>query len=372
MSVARETRETLGFYHTPALAGPPSHDGCAGVGGASPRPLRWGFAPLLAVVILAAGSGVASAAGAAIEPVVRGIPAGADAEVVALCPDIGEHPRVFEARDGEGLAGRLASAGYKVFLVDPWTTASARVDGFDGVVREVFPQLLADLESRANGKRFTWIGHGLCGFLPVAAAARPAERRPDYRWVALGTRFDWRLPSPSLRQWVQDWGDGEMPLPKVVERLLFTGLREPVGARASSVPNAAAGDGTLFEQLESFHRNKLARQPPRAVLSDLKRWLGATALTDQAGWIDYTTGFGQVHGPALLVAGASDAVAPPEDVLPGFERMPPAAEARFHLLSRVSGDREEYGHLGMLLSRHAARDVDGMILAWLNGRAVLP
>ena len=306
------------------------------------------------------------------QPVERGTPSAYEAEVIALCPDIGERPEVFLAREGEGLATHLARGPWKVYLVDPWSTPTAAAEGFDGVVRDVYPWLLQRLAEASGHERVTWIGHGVCGLLPLAAAARPSGNPPPTRWVALGTRFDWSLPSPVLERWVDGWRTGAPPLPDLVQRLLFTGLRAAVGSRNSSVPRGVQVVGTPAESLEFLHRDTIARTPPAGVLDDLARWMSQGRITDRSGWVDYEAAYANVRGPALLVAGASDGVAPPEQVLPALDRLAPEVGARWHLLSRISGDREEYGHLGMLLSRHAARDVDPLITAWLQGRRTLP
>jgi homoserine acetyltransferase len=124
--------------------------------------------------------------------------------------------------------------------------------------------------------------------------------------------------------------------------------------------------------LEAYHRDHLARPPPKAVLEDVIRWFDTGEMWDSEGWIDYARGFETVPGEALIVAGASDPISPPESVLPAMDLLPESAAARWHLLSRIDGDREEYGHLGMLLSRHSARDVDPMVAAWLKGKEDLP
>ena len=306
------------------------------------------------------------------ESIVRGFPPPPNADVVALCPDFSEWPSVFTARDGSGLAGRLARTRRKVFLVDPWKTVAARVDGFDGVVREVYPWILERLRQLAGSGEVTWVGHGLCGLLPVAATARGSALAP--RWVALGTRFDYRFPSPLLEEWLGAWHGSGRPLPELLRSLLFTGLRSALGSRRSSVPTALGPDpdDDPAAVLEAYHRDHLARPPPEAVLEDVRRWFATGEMTDSEGWIDYRRGFAEVGGPALIVAGASDAVSPPESVLPALEQLPDSVDASWHLLSRIDGDREEYGHLGMLLSRHSARDVDPLISAWLAGREELP
>jgi pimeloyl-ACP methyl ester carboxylesterase len=304
------------------------------------------------------------------EAVVRGLPPAGHAEAVALCPDISERPEVFTVRDGDGLAGTLARAGYRVYLVDPWDSPEARAEGFDGVVRKVYPDLLRRLAALSGSDRVTWIGHGLCGMLPMAAAARPAEKLPEVRWVALGTRFRWSLPSPLLIRWLRSWRAGEAALPQLVQSVFLTGLRSRSGPRLSSAPSSLDQHGDPAAVLESLRRNSVARPPPMALVKDLLRWFEAGVAADREGWVDYSRGLARVGGPALLVAGATDPVAPPEDVLSGLDAIPDAARVHYRLLSRASGDREEYGHLGMLLSRHSEHDVDVMLRRWLaTGKA---
>ncbi|MBJ94144.1 MAG: hypothetical protein CMP23_06650 [Rickettsiales bacterium] len=322
---------------------------------------------LLAVLLIVAADPVmATELGQEPHAVVRGHPPGGDAEVVALCPDITERSEVFTARDGDGLAGSLARAGYRVYLVDPWSSSQAQVRGFDAVVREVYPALLADLARRGGGGQVTWIGHGLCGFLPVAAAARPDQKLPQQRWVALGTRFSWTLPSPLLLRWLRSWQANEVPLPELVARLLFTGLRPRSGPRPSSAPAQLDQARHPAEVLQAVHSAKVARPPPRALVEDLLRWFEQGAARDREGWVDYSTGLASIAAAGLLVAGASDPLAPPEDVLPALRSLAADSVTQLLVLSRGNGDLEEYGHLGMLLSRHSARDVDGSVVQWLR------
>jgi hypothetical protein len=285
---------------------------------------------------------------------------------VALCPDIGERPEVFTARDGDGLAGSLARAGYRVYLVDPWDSVEARTEGFDSVVRKVYPDLLRRLEKLGGTERVTWIGHGLCGMLPVAVAARPAAKLPPVRWVALGTRFDWSLPSPLVIRWLQNWKSDAAVLPRLVANVLFTGLRRRSGPRLSSVPAGLAQDGAPELVLEAFHRSSVARRPPTELVDDLLRWFETGAARDREGWLDYRRGLDVVAGPALLVSGATDPMAPPEDVLAGLRQLSQESSPGYWSLSRANGNREDYGHLGMLLSRHSAHDVDRLLLRWLR------
>ena len=330
------------------------------------------FVALASVVWALAAPGSAEASPRVpLTPVVSGTPAGDDAEMIVLCPDIAVRPEVFISRGRSGLGLKLAQSGYRVYLVDPWNTAEASDDGFDGVVADVWPAIMEQVKQVAGGAPVTFLGHGLCGLLPAAAAAAPRGTSIPLRWIAMGTRFDWRVASPAWMDWLHAWEREERPLPKVTKRTLFTGLRPALGGRASSVPPTLSQEGDIVETMFQFYDKSVSREPPRAVIDDVLRWFAAGAMTSRQGWVDYAVGLQQVQGPALVMAGMADPVAPPEDVLYALDTLT-NAEVRYRLLSRASGHNEEYGHLGMLLSRHAGWDVDRVVIAWLRGWKRLP
>ncbi len=323
------------------------------------------------LVFGAAGPAVAQQA-LALTPVVSGTPAGDHAEVVVLCPDIAVRPEVFISRGRGGLGLKLAQSGFRVYLVDPWTTPAASDDGFDGVVAQVWPVIAEKVKQIADGAPVTFIGHGLCGLLPMAASAAPRGTAVPMRWVALGSRFDWRIGAPAWADWLDAWATDERPLPNVTKRALLTGLRAPLGGRASSVPPTLSQDEDITEVMFRFYTMSIYREPPKAVIKDVQRWLASGSMSSRQGWVDYGQGLQTVSGAALILSGMADPVAPPEDALYALDLLGDRVPVQYRLLSRASGHSEEYGHLGMLLSRHAAWDVDRVVLAWLRGASRLP
>jgi hypothetical protein len=307
-------------------------------------------------------------------PIVRGAPPAANANVVALCPDLTERAEVFLARGEHSLADRLARSGYRVYLVDPWSSTLAASGGFDAVVSTVYPEIVADLQRAAGAGRVTWIGHGLCGFLPIAAAAGGGGPTTSVDWVGLGTRLDWSQPSPLLTSWLRSWERGDPPVPRHSQHILFTGLREAVGPRGSSVPPGLDGgkSTTAAVQLEAIVRSGIGRPPVLAVLKDLIRWFERGAAGASTGWLDYGIGKDHVLGRGLFLMPASDPLAPPESTLQPPSAFPSTSGVEFVLLARSEGAAEDYGHLGLLLSRNASADGDRLILRWLRGHRDRP
>jgi len=333
------------------------------------------FAIALAVGLVLTPAPAFAGASNSLVAVVRGAPPRADAKVVALCPDLTDRPEVFLARRDQSLADRLARAGYRVYLVDPWASNLAASGGFDAVVDKVYPSILNELIEAAGGGQVTWIGHGLCGFLPIAAAAvGEQEENKIVDWVGLGTRLDWSKASPVLEGWLRAWERGETPVPAHSQQVLFTGLREAFGPRPSSVPQALQSEGgaSAGAQLESYHRANLSRPPVQSVLADLIRWFDRGSPVASKGWLNYSVGQERVPGRGLLMMPASSPMAPPESVLGVIGDLSDSANLVTLALSRDSGMSEDYGHLGTLLSGNASSDVDRLILRWLTGQKVRP
>ena len=301
-----------------------------------------------------------------IEAIVRGVPPAPGSPVVALCPDLTERPEVFLARGDQSLAAVLARSGYKVLLVDPWSAQAVSAEGFDALASEVYPALIEELRRRADGAQVTFVGHGLCGFVPIAAAsASPASSAP-LDWVAIGTRLHWTRPSPLLEAWVEEWLNQERPVSEKVKALFFTGLRESLGPRPSSIPESwDPSEEAVTSQMERRHRERYARVPSAGVLEDIRRWFREGRATARRGWLNYESSMTQVSGRGLILLGLSDPVAPPERSLTSPETFSSATSVRTQVLSRSEGYGEDYGHLGLLLSRSATRDGDRLIKDWL-------
>lgn len=300
-------------------------------------------------------------------PIVEGRAAPMDAPVVVLCPDIGESHEVFTARDGRGLGTRLAEERFSVWVVNPWETDAAHVHGFDGVMREVLPAMVRAVQVRTGDRPITWIGHGYCGLLPVLAAATPGAERLFERWVAIGTPLDvGQAVSPEL-ELLESWVRGERPLQQPYRAALLTGLQARNGPQASSAPPSLRQDVHPEDVLLDYARNHLERLAPPAVAEQILRWRRSGSMHSAEGWLDYARGYGALVAPGLVLSGVSDPIASPATVAAVIPRFG-AARVEARTLGREHKGREDYGHLGLLLSRYAGKDVDETIVDWLRGR----
>lgn len=290
-----------------------------------------------------------------------------DARVVVLCPGLGESHEVFTARGGRGLGTRLAEEGFSVWVVNPWDTDAAHVHGVDGVMRDVLPAMIKSVQVRTGNRPITWVGHGLCGLLPVLAAATPGAERLFERWVSVGTRFDMRLPSPAEVEILRAWARGERPMQKPYRDALLTGFQPRSGPNPSSAPPGLPQDVHPEEALLSYSRDHLERLAPSAVADQLLRWYESGRMDSAEGWLDYATGYARLSAPGLAIQGGTDGMAPPENLVAALPRFT-ATTVDALLLDRANRAKEDYGHLGLLLSRYAAKDVDEAVVLWLRGK----
>jgi fermentation-respiration switch protein FrsA (DUF1100 family) len=80
---------------------------------------------------------------------------------------------------------------------------------------------------------------------------------------------------------------------------------------------------------------------------------------------DYRKGLAGARTPTLLLlAGSRDLLAPPEAVSSAYEALGSPHKV-LRVLGRAHGDRTDYGHIDLVLGRHAPEEVFAPIADWL-------
>ncbi len=256
--------------------------------------------------------------------------------MVVACPEFPFRAHLFQAGPGGGLAGALEREGGRVVLADLWVEAEKGAMDWREVIEGPYRDALEEARALAGGGKVAFVGHGLCGLLPVLAMA-DGWSGPDLL-VALGTPFEFRFPSPSLKDWLKNPGDA--------------GARE-----------ALFRAGILTR--ERVPLEDVAPAP--RVLGEVRRWFQSGFGPESGDGASMTEALRRFRAPLLLMAGGGDAFAPPEDALPGYDfaRSP---DVTFRVLSWSDGAKGDYGHLGLLLGPDAGRDVWKPLIRWLRER----
>ena len=105
---------------------------------------------------------------------------------------------------------------------------------------------------------------------------------------------------------------------------------------------------------------------PAGVGRQLARWV-ATGRFDGEDGADYLPLLARVTAPTLALAGNLDVLAPPPDVIRGFDALG-SPDKTLRILSPFGGAALDAGHFDILLGARAGREVFDRVAAWLAAR----
>ncbi|MFI8743744.1 alpha/beta fold hydrolase [Pseudomonas sp. NPDC077186] len=237
---------------------------------------------------------------------------------------------------GVGLGAYLARAGFDVWIAEMRGHGlSPRNEGYryNSVAQYVRHDLpaIAAFVAEQNGQVAHWIGHSLGGITLAAALGGGYLDARQVRSAALFgsqiSRIHWPLKLPPV-----EWGG----------RLLLKGLPYISGRRMKQGPE----DEPIGIALESLRWHGL---------------FGRFGDREQDWW----AGLANMTIPLLAVAAAGDRQDPPWACRKLLQQCA-AAPQQFLLLSKQGGFSSDYGHVEMLVSKEAQREVWPLAEYWLN------
>lgn len=244
--------------------------------------------------------------------------------------------RFWYSPKGVGLGAYLARAGFDVWIAEmrghglsPRNEAY-RHNCVAQYVRYDLPAIAAFIIEQ-SGQAAHWIGHSLGGITLAAALGGGYLDERQVRSAALFgsqiSRIHWPLKLPPV-----EWGG----------RLLLKGLPYISGRRMQQGPE----DEPIGVALESLRWHGL---------------FGRFGDREQDWW----AGLANVEVPLLAVAAVGDRQDPPWACRKLLQQCA-AAPQQFLLLSKQGGFSSDYGHVEMLVSKEAQREVWPLAEYWLQ------
>ena len=97
---------------------------------------------------------------------------------------------------------------------------------------------------------------------------------------------------------------------------------------------------------------------------DFGRFVDTGVLAHENGR-PYLKNISQSSVPIFLIAGAKDAMAPPDSVSAACVPGKDPGERLYNVLGKTSGTVEDYGHVDLLVGMRAEQEVFPSILEWL-------
>jgi pimeloyl-ACP methyl ester carboxylesterase len=275
---------------------------------------------------------------------------GGAGEPVLLAHALGVGCDGFRYGVGATLAGRLASAGFAVYLLGhrgdrcaiPPSSRALREATFDEILDRDLPAAVDVVCAHAGFPRVHMVGHGLGGLLAMVSASRQSCALATV--VSLGApmrfepvRSELRRTARALSLLPAHWELPTSTLARLAAPLLDDASAG--GARTRGVMEYAAED------------------IPVGLLRQMMTWQDQGVPTTLDGSVDYTEGLARADVPLLVFAGTEDALVNPRDALPPWAH----EDVRMEVLDGL-------GHLDLLLSVQARRAVFDPLCAWLEHR----
>jgi pimeloyl-ACP methyl ester carboxylesterase len=238
---------------------------------------------------------------------------------------------------GLGLAPFLAGRGFDAWAVElRGHGRSAMEEGFSRITAE--DHIQTDLPAAANhvwdrtGKRSFLVGHSAGGLFVASMLSAGCVPQDRFLGAALfGTQI-------SL-------GEDYLKVPPLA--WLCTALLRVMG----QLPAPGLGLGPEPE--------------PAGEMIEFIQWKKRGGQWQDSRGFSYGEGRKQVRMPILAVSGALDKNDPPEGCLRFLEPFG-SKDKRFVVLSRENGFLQDYDHVGMIVSREAAREVWPLLADWMD------
>jgi pimeloyl-ACP methyl ester carboxylesterase len=297
---------------------------------------------------------------------------GGGGEPVLLCHGLGANAYNMDLGPRLSLARFLAERNFDVWVLElrgaglsrsrDATREAGSSWSFDDHVHRDVPAAIALVLAETGQERLHWVGHSYGGMVAYAY---------------LGLRLDSRIASLcTVGSPAGFLGHSRLRL--VWPVLYVLGLFPTLRTRAFAGAGIPFYIGLPLSYMTHHGRNITARDVRRAManlvepissktLRHLSRWLRTRQFTSYDGRTDYLALMRRVTTPTFLLAGAGDALAPPETVRAGFDSLG-ASQKELVVLGREQGTEHDYGHGDLLIGYRAAEEVYPRIASWLNDR----
>ncbi|MBI4209628.1 MAG: alpha/beta fold hydrolase [Deltaproteobacteria bacterium] len=298
---------------------------------------------------------------------------------VILCHGLSVNRFDLDFDEKNSLARYLAREGYEAWVMERRGAGNShRMGGakkpydwnFDDYVVKDLPAILKFVRQQAKTSDLVWLGHSAGGMV-MYAYLTTHEVEPPFRLVSIA--------SPGEFQYLHDFFQRNPLLQKVAWRSVNGPLKTlPLRTLARTFypwlmvsPHDQWLWHVLFnpENLDErdfwqLHANSWEDLP----VLEWRQWYDwATSGDFRAAdrKFSYRDHLSKMDVPALFIAGSVDNLVSTEAVLYAYEQAS-STEKTFREFGRWNGDRDDYGHIDLILGREAPYEVFPFIVSWLN------
>ncbi|MBV9949775.1 MAG: alpha/beta fold hydrolase [Myxococcales bacterium] len=264
-------------------------------------------------------------------------------------------------------ANHLARAGFDVYNLDLRGHGRSRqfgaghCRGVEDYVREDLPAAVEEVQSHSGGARVWLVGHSLGGL--VAYASAPSLLGAVAGIASIGSPYHFTRGSLTLGALsflfraisLAPLPNAPLPLAPVGTTMRF--LRSFAESPLYPLPLRGWSAGSCEPHVLEQHLRLAFDRAAVAEMLNLFEWAVDRRFGGRES--DYVERFERMDLPLLVIAGASDDLAPPASVRPGFA-LSHARDKTYRVLP--------LGHIDLLVGREAPRTTWSLATSWLEAR----
>lgn len=306
--------------------------------------------------------------------------------------EVGHHPilmvhgiaanrRHFDLDERHSLARYAASFGYHVYVLElrgaghsrpmPDAPAAVRTYGFGDYARRDLPEAIDFVLQHSGKKSLHGVGHSMGGMLLFCIGT---EARHELRSItSIGT--------PLIGQMQLGLGPRERRLLQLATGLTPAARFSPPAQRRVPLKRLL-GAANLVLPLSSkladdllFNRANIEPSVVQALARHGIHDVPVQLVTEIASWVHQSEGYSSpyayedrlsdVVAPIFAISGSADRIAPPQTVSAAVARIV-GKDVRYREMGTRFGDRIDYGHVDLLLGKHAPFEVYPQIMHFIQ------
>lgn len=291
---------------------------------------------------------------------------------VLLCHGLGSNRFDLDAPDNS-LARYLYEAGHDTWVIElrgagkssrPTLTNRLRYDwNFDDYLYHDLPAAIGLIHRRTGADKVHWIGHSMGGMLAYAYLAM---------WGDRSIRSVVTVGSPTFAKMRRPMIDNVIGLYRLARPLRRVPNRA-LGRLASHFPRPVKNTvGRLImnpRQVSAGRAKRLLRSAvediPITLLDQFVDWYSHQEFRLSYGTFDFREALRHIVAPTFVISGSRDWLTPPSDLEQVYELLG-SSEKRYWCAGKEAGCEAEYGHIDLILGRHAPVEIFPRIADWLQ------